>query len=151
MTRMRFAILCAILIAGTRPALAQDRRPSMTWKGEITSGATLFVQGNRVDVQGRTTGAVDRPTYRFRDKLPTSLMGGTLPVAQSYIADITPERDRAGRMGLMGAAIGSGFVLGPGIGWALTRLGADQVFPVSDEVTRKMSKFGELPPAGRSV
>jgi len=51
------------------------------------------------------------------------LMGGTLPVAQAYIADVTPREDRAGRMGLMGAAIGAGFVLGPGIGWALTRLG----------------------------
>ena len=52
------------------------------------------------------------------------LMGGTLPVAQAYIADITPKADRAGRMGLMGAAIGAGFVLGPGIGWALTRFGS---------------------------
>jgi hypothetical protein len=30
----------------------------------------LFIQGNRVDVEGRDTGAVDRPTYRFRDMLP---------------------------------------------------------------------------------
>ena len=42
----------------------------MTWKGEVTGGATLFIQGNRVDVQGRETGSIDRPTYRFRDKLP---------------------------------------------------------------------------------
>lgn len=54
------------------------------------------------------------------------LMGGTLPVAQAYIADVTPAEDRAGRMGLMGAAIGAGFVLGPGIGWLLTRAGAGE-------------------------
>ena len=54
------------------------------------------------------------------------LMGGTLPVAQAYIADVTPAKDRAGRMGLMGAAIGAGFVLGPGIGWLLTRAGAGE-------------------------
>jgi MFS family permease len=29
-------------------------------------------------------------------------------------------------MGMMGAAIGAGFVLGPGIGWALTRLGTGE-------------------------
>jgi len=52
------------------------------------------------------------------------LMGGTLPVAQAYIADVTEPEDRAGRMGLMGAAIGAGFVLGPGIGWLLTRTGS---------------------------
>jgi hypothetical protein len=50
--------------------LAQSNRPSMTWQGEVTGGATLYIQGNRVDVQGRTTGAVDRPTYRFREMLP---------------------------------------------------------------------------------
>lgn len=54
------------------------------------------------------------------------LMGGTLPVAQAYIADVTLPEDRAGRMGLMGAAIGAGFVLGPGIGWLLTRAGAGE-------------------------
>ena len=54
------------------------------------------------------------------------LMGGTLPVAQAYIADVTRPEDRAGRMGLMGAAIGAGFVLGPGIGWLLTRAGAGE-------------------------
>jgi len=54
------------------------------------------------------------------------LMGGTLPVAQAYIADVTPREDRAGRMGMMGAAIGAGFVLGPGIGWLLTRAGAGE-------------------------
>ncbi|MBT6285864.1 MAG: MFS transporter, partial [Rhodospirillaceae bacterium] len=54
------------------------------------------------------------------------LMGGTLPVAQAYIADVTPREERAGRMGMMGAAIGAGFVLGPGIGWALTGLGTGE-------------------------
>ncbi|MEE2995981.1 MAG: MFS transporter [Pseudomonadota bacterium] len=54
------------------------------------------------------------------------LMGGTLPVAQAYIADVTQPEDRAGRMGLMGAAIGAGFVLGPGVGWLLTRAGAGE-------------------------
>jgi len=54
------------------------------------------------------------------------LMGGTLPVAQAYIADVTPREDRAGRMGMMGAAIGAGFVLGPGIGWLLSQAGTDE-------------------------
>ncbi len=51
------------------------------------------------------------------------LMGGTLTAAQAYIADVTPEEDRAGRMGLMGAAVGAGFVLGPAVGYALTLAG----------------------------
>ena len=52
------------------------------------------------------------------------LMGGTLPVAHAYIADITPVRDRAARMGQMGAAVGAGFVLGPAVGWWLTGFGS---------------------------
>ena len=52
------------------------------------------------------------------------LMGGTLPVAHAYIADVTPIRDRAARMGQMGAAVGAGFVLGPAVGWWLTGFGA---------------------------
>lgn len=54
------------------------------------------------------------------------LMGGTLTAAQAYIADVTPPEERAGRMGLMGAAIGAGFVLGPAIGYALTLSGGGE-------------------------
>ena len=66
---MWYAIFFTILVTVNGTALAQNR-PSMTWQGEVTGGATLYIQGNRVDVQGRETGSVDRPTYRFRDMLP---------------------------------------------------------------------------------
>ena len=66
---------------------------------------------------------VDALWMLFAARAFGGFMGGTLPVAQAYIADVTPSQDRAGRMGMMGAAIGAGFVLGPGIGWALSRLG----------------------------
>ena len=38
----------------------------------------------------------------FSPRALGGLMGGTLPVAQAYIADVTRPEDRAGRMGLMG-------------------------------------------------
>ncbi len=62
----------------------------------------------------------------FAARALAGTMGGTLPVVQAYIADITPRSQRAGRMGLMGAAIGTGFVVGPGIGWLLTHLGSGE-------------------------
>src|SRR4029450_9656069 len=68
---MGYVILFAAWLTVNGPALAQ-KRPSLTWQGEVTGGATLFIQGNRVDVEGRDTGAVDRPTYRFRDMLPAA-------------------------------------------------------------------------------
>ena len=46
------------------------------------------------------------------------LSSATLPTAMAYIGDSTTERDRGGGMGIIGAAMGVGMVLGPGIaGW----------------------------------
>lgn len=42
-------------------------------------------------------------------------MGATVNVAQAYLADITPPDRRSHAMGLIGAAFGLGFVLGPAI------------------------------------
>jgi DHA1 family multidrug resistance protein-like MFS transporter len=44
------------------------------------------------------------------------LSSATLPTAMAYIGDSTSEEDRGGGMGLMGAAMGVGMVLGPGLG-----------------------------------
>lgn len=43
------------------------------------------------------------------------LSSATLPTAMAYIGDSTSERDRGGGMGMMGAAMGVGMLLGPGI------------------------------------
>jgi DHA1 family multidrug resistance protein-like MFS transporter len=46
------------------------------------------------------------------------LSSATLPTAMAYIGDSTSEKDRGGGMGIIGAAMGVGMVLGPGIaGW----------------------------------
>jgi len=44
------------------------------------------------------------------------LSSATLPTAMAYIGDSTAERDRGAGMGLIGAAMGIGMVLGPGLG-----------------------------------
>ena len=45
--------------------------------------------------------------------------GANIPVAQAYIADVTPPEHRAANMGLIGAAFGLGFIFGPIIGGVL--------------------------------
>lgn len=40
----------------------------------------------------------------------------TYSTANAYVADITPPNERAARFGLLGAAFGLGFIIGPGIG-----------------------------------
>jgi DHA1 family tetracycline resistance protein-like MFS transporter len=51
------------------------------------------------------------------------LFGGSIATAQAYIADATPREERARSMGLLGASIGIGFVLGPALGAAILALG----------------------------
>ena len=46
--------------------------------------------------------------------------GGNISTAQACIADITPPKDRAKMFGLIGAAFGLGFTLGPALGAALS-------------------------------
>jgi MFS transporter, DHA1 family, tetracycline resistance protein len=46
---------------------------------------------------------------------------GTVSTAQAYIADTTPESRRAHGMGMIGAAFGLGFVMGPALGGLLGR------------------------------
>lgn len=48
--------------------------------------------------------------------------GASVGTASAYIADITPPENRSRRMGLIGAAFGVGFVLGPAIGGLLSHL-----------------------------
>jgi DHA1 family tetracycline resistance protein-like MFS transporter len=51
------------------------------------------------------------------------LFGGSIATAQAYIADVTAPRERARYMGLLGAAIGLGFVFGPALGSLLAPRG----------------------------
>ena len=53
-------------------------------------------------------------------RLFTGLGAGNISTVQGYVADVTPPEKRAGRMGLIGAAFGLGFIVGPGLGGLLT-------------------------------
>jgi len=46
----------------------------------------------------------------------------TLPTAMAYISDSTTYKNRSGGMGMIGAAMGIGMVLGPGMGGVLAKL-----------------------------
>jgi DHA1 family tetracycline resistance protein-like MFS transporter len=59
----------------------------------------------------------------FLSRLLAGAGSGNMAVAQAYIADVTTPENRAKGMGLLGAAFGLGFVLGPAIGGAVTFLG----------------------------
>lgn len=62
-------------------------------------------------------------TLIFISRLLDGLTGGNITVAQSYISDFTDKKSRAKSLGLIGAAFGLGFILGPAIGGFLSRWG----------------------------
>src|SRR5574337_268843 len=49
----------------------------------------------------------------FISRIFAGIAGANISVAQAFIADSTSEKDRARGMGLIGAAVGLGFVFGP--------------------------------------
>lgn len=52
----------------------------------------------------------------FFSRIIAGVAGGNFSVAQACIADITEPKDRAKNFGLIGAAFGIGFILGPTLG-----------------------------------
>ena len=50
------------------------------------------------------------------------LSSATLPTAMAYISDSTDEKSRGGGMGVIGAAMGLGMILGPGAGGMLSAI-----------------------------
>jgi MFS transporter, DHA1 family, tetracycline resistance protein len=59
----------------------------------------------------------------FLGRILDGITGGNISTAQAYIADVTTKENRAKGMGLIGAAFGLGFILGPAIGGILSQWG----------------------------
>jgi MFS transporter, DHA1 family, tetracycline resistance protein len=59
----------------------------------------------------------------FASRMLDGLTGGNISVARAYIADVSPPARRARNFGLMGAAFGLGFIIGPAMGGFLSRWG----------------------------
>ncbi|MGE0408879.1 MAG: TCR/Tet family MFS transporter [Amphiplicatus sp.] len=52
-------------------------------------------------------------------RLLAGAFSATFSTANAFIADVSPPEKRAGNFGLMGAAFGLGFIIGPGLGGVL--------------------------------
>jgi MFS transporter, DHA1 family, tetracycline resistance protein len=61
--------------------------------------------------------------WLFVGRTFAGLCGGSYVIANAYIADVTPPAGRAKAFGIMGAAFGLGFVIGPAIGGLLGAYG----------------------------
>lgn len=61
--------------------------------------------------------------WLFVGRIIAGITGATYTTANAYIADVTPPERRAQSFGLIGAAFGLGFIIGPVIGGLLGELG----------------------------
>jgi DHA1 family tetracycline resistance protein-like MFS transporter len=57
--------------------------------------------------------------WLFVGRVISGLTASSVPTAMAYMADVTPQEKRASAFGLLGAAFGMGFVLGPALGGLL--------------------------------
>ncbi len=59
----------------------------------------------------------------FAARIIDGLTGGNISVAQAYISDVTDSSNRAKGLGMIGAAFGLGFIIGPASGGLLSQYG----------------------------
>lgn len=59
----------------------------------------------------------------FASRIIDGFTGGNLSIAQAYIADVTDAKDRSKGLGMIGAAFGLGFIIGPVTGGLLSQFG----------------------------
>ena len=83
----------------------------------------------------------------FVARVIDGITGGNISTAQAYIADVTPPEERSRGMGLIGAAFGLGFVVGPVIGGLMTHIspGAPFLFAAGLAAANATALFFLLP------
>jgi DHA1 family tetracycline resistance protein-like MFS transporter len=59
----------------------------------------------------------------FASRILDGISGGNLSVAQAYISDVTDAKNRSKGLGMIGAAFGLGFIIGPAAGGFLSQWG----------------------------
>ncbi|HZT77250.1 MAG TPA: TCR/Tet family MFS transporter [Vicinamibacterales bacterium] len=57
--------------------------------------------------------------WLFLGRVISGITSSSFPTAMAYIADVTEPRDRAAKFGMLGAAFGVGFIVGPSVGGLL--------------------------------
>jgi DHA1 family tetracycline resistance protein-like MFS transporter len=57
--------------------------------------------------------------WLFAGRIISGITASSFPTAGAYVADVTPVEQRAARFGMLGAAFGLGFIVGPAVGGLL--------------------------------
>ena len=93
----------------------------------------------------------------FIGRIVSGITAASFSTANAYIADVTPPAKRAGAFGLMGAAFGIGFVIGPALGSLLSVVNPRAPFVAAAALSLLNFCYGffvlpeSLPPEKRSA
>jgi multidrug resistance protein len=95
------------------------RRPVLLW-GLVGTGVSylFFAFSDRFAIFGVEAVLA----VLFAARILSGIASATISTAQAYIADVTEPEERAKGMGLIGAAFGLGFMLGPALGGFLSTI-----------------------------
>ena len=66
--------------------------------------------------------------WLFLARIIAGIFGASFTTATAYIADVSPPEKRAQNFGMIGAAFGLGFIIGPAVGGLLTQFGTRAPF-----------------------
>jgi DHA1 family tetracycline resistance protein-like MFS transporter len=83
-------------------------------------------------------------SWLFIGRAIAGIAGASWTPAYAYIADITPPERRAQNFGLMGAAFGIGFIVGPAVGGLLGEFGPRAPFIAAGSIALVNTAFGFL-------
>ena len=80
--------------------------------------------------------------WLFVGRVASGITSSSFPTAIAYIADVTPPEQRAGKFGLLGAAFGLGFIVGPTVGGLLASYSLRAPFWVAAALSLANGAYG---------
>ncbi|MBA2683730.1 MAG: TCR/Tet family MFS transporter [Gemmatimonadaceae bacterium] len=94
--------------------------------------------------------------WLFVGRIVSGITSSSYSTATAYIADVTPPDERAAKFGLLGAAFGLGFIIGPAVGGVLGDISLRLPFYVAGGLSLVNAAYGffvlpeSLPPEKRA-
>lgn len=90
------------------------------------------------------TGLAPTIAWLFVGRFLSGISGAAYSTANAYIADVSPPEKRAANFGVISAAFGIGFVIGPAVGGLLGQYGARMPFYVSAGFAFANALYGSI-------
>jgi MFS transporter, DHA1 family, tetracycline resistance protein len=94
--------------------------------------------------------------WLFVGRMVSGITSSSYSTATAYIADVTPPDERAAKFGMLGAAFGLGFIIGPAVGGVLGDINLRLPFYVAGALSLVNAAYGffvlpeSLPPEKRA-